>query len=1493
MKTVYLHGQLGKRFGKKWEIAAQTPGEVVQAIEANADGFLNYICKKANEGENYIFLTKNPKKITSEKDVKENLILGEDINIKNSKTEMHIVSQAHGGVVASFIASAFMTTAFAASTLGAAIASGIASAVWGVVAQFAMNAIFKPPKPPARQNPTSTKSFLLSGATTRQAQGIAVPLGYGRLKIGTANVAVNKSNKKIKQSENADTLESYTEMEFLDLLSEGPIEGFVNKYGGAISGGDIREGIFLNDVQVLSTESGQLNYILNENESSAKGAPVFKNGSMQDKTIMADQIFSVKDYDTLLYGAGPYNKSNKAKAEYSSISDAKTNGAKIVSHFVSNSSVEKVTFSFKAELAIQNDDGGTKKNSVRFAILMLRRDGEKNVLDGASGCTIEYENKAGISKVSDSYNSYFLVSGIASSAYQFDIYVKYSPEINSSEISGGVTFKVVKLSAEYDPSVKGGEVGGIAKTRRLQLAHVVESIDEKLLYPYSAMCKLLIDGKNFSNVPDRSYHLKLKKVLIPTNYNPISRKYDGPWNGLFKGQTDAAQSINQISDNNKYWTDNPAWVFFDLLHNPRYGIGKYGLEESNIDKWQLYKVAKYCDELVETDFPIETSTAKPRAFSTSGSASVGHFQISVDSSNFEAEFGNGRSFSGKKIAFFIFQHNYGSGNLSSSQQNILKQRSIDRSGEMIIEERVIISSNSSTKTVVVYGPNFGDNPAAFGDSNLVLGACATQINHPIVEPRFTANIYLTDRSEGLQIINSMTSIFRGMASYMGGKISVTHDRFQNPIALFNNSNVIDSDFQYSGVQKNKKATAAMVRFNNKDKSFKPDLVYEEDASSMEALGYVENETMGFGITSEAQARRLAKWILLTSQLETETIKFVAGQEASYLLPGSVFEVSDEARTNTDKSGRVLDVQLYRNRRIVNDTEIEEDINVYDPYILIDKDNTSTPSYSRIELTVYSGQTNETLDDINRRSTFEKSEEDQDAEIESLRTPQISRFEGSIYTDPSIDKYGPQGQKTIVTDLRLKLPIEISLSENLIKIYNHGFSDGERLYFTTDGILPGGIKASASNSANYYIINATKHTFQISETVGGDATNIFSVGKDRFKNEGGLHYAIIDDQTKISNALDQINLGAAYSIKGLIGTSSEDQSSAAEKRNIGISATYSNGWAKSDFLGTLLLKGDWAYVVELGWTYVKKLKEREDDNYWFYVQGIGWIWTNSANKNTFWRIDSKSYNTSNNWMHVLYNNASLDQIVGFFSYDSSASVGHANRLNIGSNYILGSSKRISIRKRSSNNPTGYFLSNVSNFSYAIAPSPSEPGYVQKENPNFRIVDIKYVYSVDGDSTVQGEDAVRVELEDGHGMNLERNGKVVISGIIGPASPANGEWYIIKVDENVIELVTSSSISGSVPELGEYGAEVEVGTLSLTESISSLVDRFLEGQLFRTLGVKEISENKYEVTGLEYNYSKFFAVDRKGAVRTPVLPIPPQADMAIPEAPDGLLLFDLTV
>ena len=78
-----------------------------------------------------------------------------------------------------------------------------------------------------------------------------------------------------------------------------------------------------------------------------------------------------------------------------------------------------------------------------------------------------------------------------------------------------------------------------------------------------------------------------------------------------------------------------------------------------------------------------------------------------------------------------------------------------------------------------------------------------------------------------------------------------------------------------------------------------------------------------------------------------------------------------------------------------------------------------------------------------------------------------------------------------------------------------------------------------------------------------------------------------------------------------------------------------------------------------------------------------------------------------------------------------------------------------------------------------------------------------------------------------------------------------------------------------------------------SAKSEIERMLESQLFRVISIKELGENKYEVSGLTYNASKFSVVDKKGSVRKPHLPIPPQADMDIPDAPTSLSLNDLTV
>ena len=112
-----------------------------------------------------------------------------------------------------------------------------------------------------------------------------------------------------------------------------------------------------------------------------------------------------------------------------------------------------------------------------------------------------------------------------------------------------------------------------------------EIIDGKFRYPNSAIVGIRIDASQFDSIPTRSYDLKLLKVKIPTNYNPVTRVYTGIWDGTFKTA----------------WTDNPAWCFYDLLTNSRYGLGGF-IPEAQVDKWTLYEIGKYCDELVPDGF---------------------------------------------------------------------------------------------------------------------------------------------------------------------------------------------------------------------------------------------------------------------------------------------------------------------------------------------------------------------------------------------------------------------------------------------------------------------------------------------------------------------------------------------------------------------------------------------------------------------------------------------------------------------------------------------------------------------------------------------------------------------------------------------------------------------------------------------------------------------------------------------------------------------------
>jgi predicted phage tail protein len=116
-------------------------------------------------------------------------------------------------------------------------------------------------------------------------------------------------------------------------------------------------------------------------------------------------------------------------------------------------------------------------------------------------------------------------------------------------------------------------------------SEMIEGIDVKLSYPNTAVCGLRVNSEQFRSVPKRGYHIRGLRIKVPSNYDPLTRIYTGAWDGTFK-----------IA-----WSDNPAWCFFDLLTNARYGLGGH-VDPGQVDKWSLYQIGKYCDELVPDGF---------------------------------------------------------------------------------------------------------------------------------------------------------------------------------------------------------------------------------------------------------------------------------------------------------------------------------------------------------------------------------------------------------------------------------------------------------------------------------------------------------------------------------------------------------------------------------------------------------------------------------------------------------------------------------------------------------------------------------------------------------------------------------------------------------------------------------------------------------------------------------------------------------------------------
>lgn len=578
--------------------------------------------------------------------------------------------------------------------------------------------------------------------------------------------------------ERADNLFSFSTIKVIDLLGEGEWEGFATS--------DPLESIFLDGIPIKS--NGKANF--------PKAAIAFRNG-----TNNQDPIVSNISARSIPVGKPLFRNAGEAELGGDLSGDNDSEG---VSHAIRNTNVTSVTVGIRA-LSLKEqviDENGTeiKGRSVQFSIYVNGEKKQTNTIEGKST------------------NGYVR---------------EYTVDLGATvELNGEAVVTIKRDSPDFYGSTRADQINW---------DYVVEIVEGNLNYPNTVVSSIEVDSRVFTRLPSRSYHVKMTKIKLPSNYNPTTRTYSGDWDGTFS----SAQ-----------WSNNPAWILYDLITNTRYGLGEF-VNEANIDKWKLYEISQYCDELID------------------------------DGKN------------GK-------------------------------------------------------------------------------------EPRFTCNILIRKRSEAIELINQLTTVFRGLPVWSSNFLTFSQDSPRNSIMQFTNSNISEKGFSYTSSNSNQRYSVALVYYNNPNNHFSREPVYVEDADAIKRIGYKQIEIDAFGVTSAGQATRVGRWAIFSTFYESELVTFETSYDALYLTVGEVFQVIDNDRFLSRNGGRLSAISSD-GKTITLDSQI-----------YLDPSKTTT-----IHLTIPQG--NLSLDDINIFSEYANLKPNQiQTRTVDLSNVTVAQTTNTLVLDSSVD-----------------------------------------------------------------------------------------------------------------------------------------------------------------------------------------------------------------------------------------------------------------------------------------------------------------------------------------------------------------------------------------------------------------------------------------------------------------------------------------------------------
>lgn len=737
-----------------------------------------------------------------------------------------------------------------------------------------------------------------------------------------------------------------------DLISEGPIEGLSDINGNTLnylnlssstdsSAASLAYGIYYNDVAVRDKKTNLFN--ISSSEFSVSLGTEFTNNPNISSCVYeyksklydlnSDSGF-VFGYSTDKTGLINGNLNNKSTVFNESLARNDTNLNKLINiknitkcftHYVKNKYTDfiKVIMSLD-ELYYIDNQGTNYNNNADFVIC--------------------------ISDLTNGQNQYLL--------FQCYMIAKQNSVLLTFEIDLGITNQQSNFNSNYliniysinkrYPALQSGNLA-----RSISVNSIIEICNNKFAYPFSAICKNEVSAKHFASIPVRSFDCKMLKVKVPNNYDPEVSEYDGDWSGDFS--------------KNLKWTQNPAWILYDLCTNTRYGLGKAIFSESDINKWEFYKISKYCDELVKTNnatkYPYQNFTVSlvydvnEEGFNT----------IQISTTDDIVTLNNKYPFGGTLFLYDLINESGETLNLNLKKiiGNVTTNGSVatiklyndfgprkfiesDPTGNFLNKVKNYVSSNSAflnnEDKIKTFALNYlsGRQSASFAvgsanesvskifssksvfDSSLNIksGKCVAKNDgfNDFLEPRFSANIILNNETEALKVLSDLTSVFRGFFYFKNGYLNVNSD-IKKPISfVFNNSNVKNGLFTYSSSNLTNNFSVCKVSYLDRLDNFKDKITYVEDSNLIQKYGIVENEILGFGVTSKSQAQRLGKWFLATGKLESEVVGFVAGLEINSLKLGDIVRITDALKNSSIDYGRITSLD-FKNNYIYIDREI--------------------------------------------------------------------------------------------------------------------------------------------------------------------------------------------------------------------------------------------------------------------------------------------------------------------------------------------------------------------------------------------------------------------------------------------------------------------------------------------------------------------------------------------------------------------------------------------